>query len=350
MKISACLIVKNEEKVIARCLSCLKKFADEIIVVDTGSSDLTKDIVLKFTDNIYDFQWVYDFSAARNYAFSLAKCDYVFWLDADDFISDSNAEKIAAIKTEKDPFDTYMMKYAVGFDSAGKPSFEFYRERLIRNCPAARFNGFVHEAVAPFGKIKRCDITIEHRKEKAGDPRRNLNLYERHLSLGEKLDARGKYYYAKEFFFLGEYARCEKELLKYFSMKNRFLPDEKDAYISIYKCRKKTGEGDAAEPLFGALSAIGPDAEVFCYLGDEEKGKKRFDRAAAYYKCALCADFPNENYGFFEQRFFYLEPLLRLVALYYQAGDKKSAGLYHDICKAKYPDDEAVVYNSRFFN
>ena len=289
-------------------------------------------------------------SAARNYAFSLAKCDYVFWLDADDFISDSNAEKIAAIKTEKDPFDTYMMKYAVGFDSAGKPSFEFYRERLIRNCPAARFNGFVHEAVAPFGKIKRCDITIEHRKEKAGDPRRNLNLYERHLSLGEKLDARGKYYYAKEFFFLGEYARCEKELLKYFSMKNRFLPDEKDAYISIYKCRKKTGEGDAAEPLFGALSAIGPDAEVFCYLGDEEKGKKRFDRAAAYYKCALCADFPNENYGFFEQRFFYLEPLLRLVALYYQAGDKKSAGLYHDICKAKYPDDEAVVYNSRFFN
>ena len=222
MKISACIIVKNEEKVISRCLSCLKKFADEIIVVDTGSSDSTKDIVLKFTDNIYDFKWIYDFSAARNYAFSLAKCDYVFWLDADDFISDISAEKIAAIKNEKEPFDTYMMKYAVGFDNAGKPSFEFYRERLMRNCPKARFKGFVHEAIAPFGRIKRCDITIEHRKEKEGDPRRNLNLYERHLSLGEKLDARGQYYFAKEFFFLGEYTRCEKELLKYLTMSNKF--------------------------------------------------------------------------------------------------------------------------------
>lgn len=350
MKISACIIVKNEEKVISRCLSCLKKFADEIIVVDTGSSDSTKDIVLKFTDNIYDFKWIYDFSAARNYAFSLAKCDYVFWLDADDFISDISAEKIAAIKNEKEPFDTYMMKYAVGFDNAGKPSFEFYRERLMRNCPNARFKGFVHEAIAPFGRIKRCDITIEHRKEKEGDPRRNLNLYERHLSLGEKLDARGQYYYAKEFFFLGEYTRCEKELLKYLTMSNKFLPDEKDAYISVYKCRKKTGKGDIAAPLFSALSAIGPDAEIFCYLGDAESDQKRMGRAAAYYKCALCSDFPKENYGFFEQRFFYLEPLLRLVALYYRAGDKRSAKLYHDICKEKYPDDEAVIYNSRFFD
>lgn len=349
MKVSVCLIVKDEEEVIARCLSCVKKFADEIIVVDTGSKDFTKKEVAKFTDKIYDFKWNFDFSEARNYAFSFAVCDYFFWLDADDVIDDANAEKIAAIKRERAPADTYMMKYATGFDDTGKPSFEFYRERLMKNCPSAKFKGFVHEAIAPFGKIKRCDITIEHRKAKAGNPRRNLDLYERRLAVGEKLDARGLYYYAKEFFYLGEYARCEDELLKYLKLNDKFLPDEKDAYVTIYKCRDKTGKGDAAEPLFMALSAIGPDAEIFCLLGDVENRRGRYDRAASFYKCALCADYPNEYYGFFERRFYYVEPLLRLVALYYGMGDIKTAALYHDICKEKYPNEKSVVYNSRFF-
>ena len=87
MKISVCLIVKDEEKVIERCLNCVTDFADEIIVVDTGSHDETKNMVKKFTDKVYDFIWNDDFSAARNYAFSKATCDYLFWVDADDVIT-----------------------------------------------------------------------------------------------------------------------------------------------------------------------------------------------------------------------------------------------------------------------
>ena len=84
--ISVCMIVKNEEEVLARCLACVTSFADEIIVVDTGSTDKTKAIAADFTDKIYDFAWCDDFSKARNYSFSKATQDFIMWLDADDVI------------------------------------------------------------------------------------------------------------------------------------------------------------------------------------------------------------------------------------------------------------------------
>ena len=82
--ISLCMIVKNEEKVLARCLDSVKDLVDEIIIVDTGSGDKTKAIAASYTDKIYDFTWVHDFSAARNFAFSKASCEYIYSADADE--------------------------------------------------------------------------------------------------------------------------------------------------------------------------------------------------------------------------------------------------------------------------
>ena len=71
--ISLCMIVKNEEAVLARCLDSLRGLMDEIIIVDTGSTDNTKEIALKYTDKVYDFSWGDDFAAARNFSFSIIK-------------------------------------------------------------------------------------------------------------------------------------------------------------------------------------------------------------------------------------------------------------------------------------
>ena len=70
--ISLCMIVKDEEEILARCLDCVADLMDEIIIVDTGSTDKTKEIARRYTDKIYDFKWENDFSAARNFAFSKA--------------------------------------------------------------------------------------------------------------------------------------------------------------------------------------------------------------------------------------------------------------------------------------
>ena len=80
--ISLCMIVKNEERILKRCLDSVRDLVDEIIIVDTGSTDATKWIAAGYTDKIYDFTWNDDFSAARNFAFSKATKEYIYSADA----------------------------------------------------------------------------------------------------------------------------------------------------------------------------------------------------------------------------------------------------------------------------
>lgn len=84
ISISLCMIVRNEEEVIGRCLESVKDIVDEINIVDTGSTDNTKQVVAQYTDRIFDFKWIHHFAAARNFSFQQATKDYILWLDADD--------------------------------------------------------------------------------------------------------------------------------------------------------------------------------------------------------------------------------------------------------------------------
>ena len=90
ISISLCMIVKNEEKLLKRCLDSYRPVCDEIVIVDTGSTDRTKEIAAGYTDLIYDYPWDNDFAAARNFAFSKANCDYIFSADADEVLDEEN--------------------------------------------------------------------------------------------------------------------------------------------------------------------------------------------------------------------------------------------------------------------
>jgi glycosyltransferase involved in cell wall biosynthesis len=85
-KISVNLIVKNEEHCVKECLESIKDIAYEIIIVDTGSTDSTKEICKKFTDKIFDFNWNDDFSEVRNYAKQKSSGDWILLIDADEII------------------------------------------------------------------------------------------------------------------------------------------------------------------------------------------------------------------------------------------------------------------------
>ena len=91
--ISLCMIVKNEEDVLGRCLDSVADLVDEIVIVDTGSTDRTREIAARFTDQIFDFPWQDDFAAARNESFAHATMDYCMWLDADDVLLEEDREK-----------------------------------------------------------------------------------------------------------------------------------------------------------------------------------------------------------------------------------------------------------------
>ena len=90
---SLCMIVKDEEEVLSRCLNSLCDIMDEIIIVDTGSTDRTKEIAKKYTDKVFDYKWCNDFADARNFAASKAVGDYIYTADADEYLDNENKEK-----------------------------------------------------------------------------------------------------------------------------------------------------------------------------------------------------------------------------------------------------------------
>ena len=94
MNISVCIIVKNEQNNIEHCLKCLTPYMPEIIVVDTGSTDNTKAIASQYADKVYDFPWINDFAAAKNFAISKATNSYVMVLDSDEFIESLDIQKL----------------------------------------------------------------------------------------------------------------------------------------------------------------------------------------------------------------------------------------------------------------
>ena len=132
--ISLCMIVKNEEKVLARCLDSIADLMDEIIIVDTGSSDNTKEIAKKYTDKIYDFAWIDDFSAARNYSFSKATKEYIYVADADEVIDADNHRKLAELKEVLIPeIEIVQMRYCNQLTNGTAYNFdEEYRPKLYK--------------------------------------------------------------------------------------------------------------------------------------------------------------------------------------------------------------------------
>jgi len=144
--VSLCMIVKNEEDVLERCLNSAADLVDEIIIVDTGSTDRTKEIAARFTDKVFDFPWQDDFAAARNESFSHASMDYCMWLDADDLLLEEDQKSFLALKESLDPtVSVVMAPYHTGFDGSGRVTFFYYRERLIKNHTGMCWMGAVHE-------------------------------------------------------------------------------------------------------------------------------------------------------------------------------------------------------------
>ncbi len=149
--ISLCMIVKNEEKVLSRCLDSIKNAVDEIIIADTGSTDSTKDIAYRYTDKVYDFEWTDNFSEARNFSFSKATKDFILRLDADVITSENNT-KLIELKNNLDNTDTVMMKYNTAFDEDSNATFSYFRERLVRRATPHKWKGRVHEAIEYTGR------------------------------------------------------------------------------------------------------------------------------------------------------------------------------------------------------
>lgn len=167
VRLSACLIVKNESLLLSRCLESLRSFVDEIIVVDTGSTDNTIEIAHSQGAQVKYFTWIDDFSAARNESLRHVSGDWILYIDADEVIDSVNAGKIRQVITQKDIMGATVRQCIP--QQAENIVTAFYIEycRLFRHHPAIRFEGAIHEQILPSierigGRVLRTDIVIHH--------------------------------------------------------------------------------------------------------------------------------------------------------------------------------------------
>ncbi|MFA5857196.1 MAG: glycosyltransferase [Candidatus Pacearchaeota archaeon] len=184
ISISVCMIVKNEEKYLENCLESIKNLASEIIIVDTGSTDNTKEIAKKYTDKVYEFSWTDNFSDARNFSLSKATKDWILSLDADEIISKQDQEKIIKIISE-DITDAFLFNWRdytnrIGLSGWISSKDDNYIEsnvangylvskvlRLFKRKENHYFEGRIHETVQNSiknagNKIYDSDIVIHH--------------------------------------------------------------------------------------------------------------------------------------------------------------------------------------------
>jgi glycosyltransferase involved in cell wall biosynthesis len=288
--ISVCMIVKNEEAVLARCLDCLKGLADQIIIVDTGSSDRTMKIARKYTPKVYSFPWNEDFSEARNFAFSKATGDYIYSADADEIIDAENQVRFLTLKKSISPeTEVVQFRYAnqLSFNTTCNFDTE-YRPKLFKRLRTFHWVEPIHEMVDLKVHVLESDIVIIHAPENQHSPR-DFSIFRKAAAQGG-LNSRLHRMYGKELFIAG----ADSDFLDAYPYFERTLHDEArnldDIRVSqcvVARCARL--KKNSTELFKAALkNVIGgkPSAEVCCELGAFFLENRDSEEAAAWYYTA----------------------------------------------------------------
>lgn len=347
---SVCMIVKNNEQTLERLLATVSKFADEIIIADLGSNDNTIEVAKQYTPHVSTFEFNDDFSAARNYTFSLANSDYIMWLDANDIIDDTEVEKILQLKEDADTdVDIYMLHYDAYFDSNGYCTLTYLREGFLKRTSNFKWEEPVHEFINPRGNIKETDIHIRHLGENNPEDATNLDIYKRIEESGKTLSPRSIYYYAKE---LAVHNEDEKAIDKYieFLDSDGWVENKIAACFELSFCYERTENYTGMiTSLLESFSYVIPRAEICCRIGDYFVEFDKTKEAIYWYETALKAERP-KTWGFMQLDYYGYIPHLWLCVLYYRLGNIEKSK-YHNDCAAKIkPNDLSVLYNQELLD
>ena len=267
--ISAALIVKDEAKVLKRCLDSLKGF-DQIVVVDTGSQDDTHAIALAAATRVFSCDWCDDFSAARNKVLEHCTGDWVLSIDADEYLPKGEVKKIKKA-VAKAKGNTISIRIKQGATE------EFWYPRLFRK--GGHFEGRLHELLISAGEgCDQSDITIIHAQDPdhRRDPEKNIAILLEEARLGKP---RETYYLAREYWYKGDYITAAWWFQRYLEV-GGWKAERCDAYLYLARCLWALGRGDEARQ--SCLRAIegNPDfKEAFLFMAEMS-----YEREAALWR------------------------------------------------------------------
>lgn len=346
MRLSVCLIVRNEERVLERCLKCASRIADDLVVVDTGSTDRSPEIAGMYTSRVFFHQWQDSFAEARNYAASQALCEYVMWMDADDVIEEMDIEAINRLKSEITlDTDAVFMLY-----SNGTGYFHDYllRDRILRKEYSTRNKGDAHENVTielSWKLLLRPDIQIVHKKEYINDPDRNIHIFDKAIASGKELNNHDRVYYCRELWAHGFYDDSYEEYRKL----NPFECRPESYYYALVFAVKSLLASDRAEECLrviqDALVFVEPTAYMLCQMAIAYEKLSDTENARKLYLQAM--NTPEKPETFYIQFTGYTDyiPCVRLARLYYRAGDMKAAHSCNETAAKIYPQGSEWMLN-----
>jgi tetratricopeptide (TPR) repeat protein len=223
LNLSLCMIVKDEEEMLPRCLAAVAPAVDEIVIVDTGSKDRTIEIAHEFNAKVIEREWTGSFSDARNASFEAATGDWIIYLDADEVLVPEDVDRLRKLtgRTWREAF--YLVETSFTGELGDGDAITNNALRVFRNRPQYRFEGRLHEQIAhnlptyAAGRIEQTSVRIEHygylgavrdAKEKS---RRNLDLLKAQQAESPS-DAFLHFNLGTEYSVLGDYPAALAEL------------------------------------------------------------------------------------------------------------------------------------------
>ncbi|WP_026516633.1 tetratricopeptide repeat-containing glycosyltransferase family 2 protein [Butyrivibrio sp. MC2021] len=286
--ISLCMIVKNEEASLGTCLKSLQGIVDEMIVVDTGSTDRTKEIAKEFGASVYDFEWTGDFSEARNYSFSLAKCDYIYQADADEELDEENRQRFMKLKEDIHELNIDIVQMYYSNQLSYNTVYNYDRElrpKLFKRVRHFKWVDPIHEQVSLDPVICNSDVEIIHRPKENHAPR-DLAAFRKAVADGRPFSNRLLGMYARELFLGGaddDFIKAKEFFAAAVKDNNRGLDEIKQACCVL--AHAAVLENDAETLLRYTLKdAITEMSSEMCYeLGDFYYKKKDLDEAIVWY-------------------------------------------------------------------
>ena len=278
------MIVRNEQRFIEQCLSSIKDFVDEIVVVDTGSEDSTPEIARRFGATVYHFPWTGNFSAARNHSIAQAQRSWILVLDADELLAERDARRLRELTAagKSDGFKLIQRTYLQNANFVcASPNPRDYEEgraysdcvdvpviRLFRTDSRIRYSGRVHELVEPAfvssaGLVCEDSGLVIHHFGKVGDPANLERKKQVYLDLGrrkameEPENALAQFELGVQLYELERFPEC----LPFFNAAVKLNPAFDMALLYIAKALHATGEMEEAARYFQKCRKHSPKSD-----------------------------------------------------------------------------------------
>jgi glycosyltransferase involved in cell wall biosynthesis len=256
-EISACLIVKNEEKMLPRCLQSIAG-VDEIVVCDTGSTDGTVKIAESFGAKIVYFKWIDDFAAARNYVKNFATHDWILSIDADEFLEQNHLQKIRQrIESCREDGINVLMKPESGYG-------QHHLVRVFRK--ECEWVGKVHEVIKyPSSCFSDAKIVYGYSPAHELDPDIDMRI----LESIENRTSRDLYYLAREYYYRNRWQEVVDVIQDSYLPSPSPLPERADAWLMMSRCLWQLNRGEEAR--VACLQAISCNAhfkEALVFMGE----------------------------------------------------------------------------------